>query len=147
MNRKLMLIICAVIIVLLAFFSLFIIQNKERSKDTFEGSSFFPALDIVGGELSNKDVANIPIYLSNLSSERIVPKDISVRKNSYKKAYAPGFNGYTIDFIADVKKVRSSYNISIQYLPTTSMGVVAYCSSDQLDGYVCVDKTMIMESE
>lgn len=146
MNKRTIVIIISILVILFIGLSIFTILNKKQEPST-KGSSSFPSLDIVAGEVSEQDTNDIKSSLSNISGKEIASKDIAIRKNSYKKSYATDHRGYTISFLADIEKVKSSYDVSIQYIFNSSMGVVTYCSDSQMQDYTCIDNNRIVESE
>lgn len=147
MNKRSILAVLIFIILSLVAVALFFSLQSNSQNSAPQGTSSFPALDIVAGDITAQDTTSTLSYLSALSGETILPTDVTIRTGSYQKSYADDHNGYIVNFIADIHKVKSSYDISIQYIDKNSLGVVARCSDKQLSGYACVDKATITEGE
>ena len=139
-SRRYILII--ILILILSGALLFLVFQKKPSA---VGSSTFPALDIVSGEISTSDQKNVIGAIESISSKSIVPSDVSIRKNSYTKEFSNQSN-YTISFITDIQKVKSSYLITVSHnVDTPANQVRIDCATSQKPNYKCYN--VLMEPE
>jgi hypothetical protein len=109
---------------------------RSMHHTTTPGSSQKTALDLVSGDISVKSRGDILAYLGNLTATAVTNDSFTVR--DYKKIYNDEYLvSYTVQFVADVATVKSSYLVTSQVVDGHSLGIQATCAPNQKPGYTC----------
>lgn len=137
-HNKTLYAIAGVVVLCIIIAAIVVVKNYSPAK-VIHGTSNFPQLDIVSGEISPSDSQTIINHIVALSGKDVPAKNIVVRPGSYQKTFSSGTD-YIINFTADVSSIKSSYNLAVTHAQDVAANQIAItCAKVPLAGYHCLN--------